>query len=201
MEQPALTLSGIVEAVLVCDQSIQSTVRTEIALYPDGIGGDRHARPLRLLGVRDRALIAHGLAKGTLIAPTRQVSIVSVEELEAIGTALGTTEPIPHGTLGENLVISGIPNLTHLPPGTLFCFRKGDSPRTAVIAVWALNVPCLISGREVETATRTPGIAQRFVDISMEQRGLVGFVMSSGVIKQGDTVDVRIPAQRLYQPT
>lgn len=193
-------LTGRVEAVLVCDQKVRSTLQEEeIALYPDGVEGDRHTRSLRRLGVRDKALIAHGLPKGMLIAPTRQLSIVSVEELEAIGTALGTTKPIPYGTLGENLVISGIPKLTHLPPGTLLCFRKGDTPRTAVIAVWALNVPCLVSGREVEIATETPGIAQRFVDVSMEQRGLVGFVMSSGSIKKGDIVEVRIPTQRMYQ--
>lgn len=195
-----LILTGRVEAVLVCDQKVRSTEQEEeIALNPDGVEGDRHARSLRRLGVRDRALLQHGLLKGMLIAPTRQVSIVSAEELAAIGTALGTTKPIPYGTLGENLVISGIPNLTQLPPGTLICFRKGDIPRTAVVAVWALNVPCLISGRQVEIATETPGIAQRFVDVSMEQRGLVGFVMSSGVIKKGDTVVVHIPAQRMYE--
>ncbi len=200
-ERKAMILTGRVEAVLVCDQEAQSTEQKEkIELFPDGVAGDRHTRPWRHLGVRDKVLTAFGLPKGVLLAPTRQVSIVSVEELQAIGKTLGTKKPIPHGALGENLVIAGIPRLTQLPPGTLLCFRKGGAPRTAVVAVWAENIPCIISGTEVQAATETENIAGRFVDVAMGRRGLVGFVMSSGVIKKGDEVVALIPAQRLYTP-
>lgn len=198
MAQTPLTFVGRVEGVFVCDQPVRSTARDEIQLMPEGIRGDRHTDPLRLLKVYDKDLLAHGLLKGMLIAPTRQVSIVSVEELAAIGRALETCMPIPPEALGANILISGIPDLTLLPPGTLLCFSRGDTPRTAVVGVWEINNPCSVAGQEVEAATSTPRIASRFVTAAMDRRGLVGFVMSSGVIKKGDTVTARIPRQWLY---
>lgn len=193
-----LTIVGRVEGVFVCDQPVRSTARDEIHLLPEGIRGDRHAGPLRQLGVRDKELLAHRLLKGMLLAPTRQVSIVSAEELAFIGNTLETCAPIPPEALGANILISGIPDLTLLPPGTLLCFSKNDTPRTAVVGVWAVNVPCVIAGQEVEVATSTPRIAGPFVHAAMHRRGLVGFVMSSGVIKKGDTATAQVPAQWLY---
>jgi hypothetical protein len=158
-----------------------------------GVRGDTHAGP-RLCDVREASIRAHGIPKGTEIANTREFSAVSSEELEAIASAMGVPE-IPEGALGQNLVLEGVPGLTQLPAGTLLMFRdqKGN-PRTAVLAVWAENTPCVIPGQEIQKHyPDRSGLANLFPKAAVKRRGVVGFVYCSGFIQQGDQVVVVTP--------
>ncbi len=191
-------ISGIVEAVLTCNDGTRSEEQEKIQLFDDGVKGDRHAGHHRLIDVRDKALTGHGIPKGMVCAPTRQVSVVSREELDEIGRLLNLTESIPPGIIGENLVVSGIPQFTQLPPGTYLCFKAPNGTiRTAVIAIWAENMPCSIAGDSLgEYFLSQPDARKNFSHAAIGKRGIVGFIMCSGVIKKGDTITAHIPKQR-----
>ncbi len=202
MEKEAFELRGRIEAVLAAsdpDTGVSVRCAKVALLRGHGVQGDRHAGP-RLADVREDDLLAFGLPKGMEIANHRQVSLVSTEELSDIAQAMGLPGPVPHGCLGENLVLSGIPNLTRLPSGTLIFFRKNEKqPRTAAIAVWKENGPCLAPGEAIQIAYPTVSkLAPKFPKAAMGRRGLVGSVYVSGFVEEGDEVIVKIPKQRTY---
>ncbi|MDO8425025.1 MAG: MOSC domain-containing protein [bacterium] len=214
MIRAAFEVRGRVEAVLVTAEhgavtsgtygygSLMATpVRKIQAVRGHGIRGDRHAGA-RLADVRERELRAFGLPSGIEIANHREYSAVSVEELAAIAQALNLPGNIPHGCLGENLVVSGIPDLTHLPTGTMLFFRKDENTiRTAVLVVWGENTPCRGPGEALQTYFPDQSeLAQRFPKAAVSKRGIVGSVYVSGVIHTGDAVIANIPRQRLYDP-
>lgn len=203
MERPAFELRGRVEAVLVAaafGESVSKDVEKIQAICRHGIKGDRHAGA-RLADVREKELLAFGLPKGMEIANHREFSVVSTEELAEIAAAMKLSSPIPYGCLGENLVVSGIPKLTQLPTGTLFFFRDGVAMRTAILAAWNENTPCVIPGETIQALfPDLPGLAALFPKAAMSRRGLVGSVYASGLIKRGDEVVVKVPRQRTYGP-
>ncbi len=199
---PALLLYGRVEKTLILnryDTSKSTPIPKIQAVIRHGIKGDRHAGA-RLLDVRERDLLAFGLPKGIEIANHREVSIVSTEELQEIATALDLPGPIEPGSLGENLIVSGIPRFTDLPMGTQLFFQKNETTkRTAVLTVWGENVPCTGPGEVIQTQFPDhPDIANRFVKAALRRRGVVASVYSSGFIHPGDTLIIRLPETRPY---
>jgi hypothetical protein len=202
VEKAAFVLTGKVAATLVTGTEGHVTVaRAKIEVVRGhGVRGDGHAG-LRLADVRERTLLDFGLPRGIEIANHREFSAVSVEELAKIAEAMGIPD-VPHGCLGENLVLEGVPRLTELPSGTLLCFRKDAAhPRTAVLAVWGENKPCRAPGEAIQARhPAVPKIATLFPKAAMGLRGVVGSVYCSGTIHAGDEVVVHVPAQRLYAP-
>jgi hypothetical protein len=194
-------VEGIVEAVLTAsnyDSHISVEQEKLRVVVAGGVRGDRHYGEPRQLDVRERDLVNEGLPKGLVIANVREVSVVSVEEQEAIARGIGLPE-IPQGYFGENLVLRGIPNLTLLPPGTKLFFKRKGTIKTAVLAVWAENDPCEIIGDALqERFPDVPNLSPRLVKEAVGKRGVVAFVYSSGIIHRGDTVIARVPLQRPY---
>jgi len=204
MKKEPQEIVGKVVAVLAAmtPGSIVSMAKKKIcAVRGHGIANDAHAGT-RLLDVRERVLLRHGLLKGMEIANHREFSAVSAEDLIEIGASLGLGMSVPFGHLGENLVLSGIPNLSTLPSGTLLCFRKNAyTPRTAVLAVWGENHPCILPGEALQSFfPDKPDIAKQFVKHALGKRGVVGNVYCSGDIHAGDQVVAYIPEQRVYEP-
>jgi len=204
MIQEEFTLRGRVEAVLVAETSgsILTTRAEKIRVFCGyGVKGDSH-EGTRLADVREREWLGFGLPKGVEIANHRQFSAVSNEELFEIKSGLGLPSLIPYGCLGENLVISGIPRLTELPPRTMLFFSKhGSYKRTAVLVVWGENTPCHFPGQEIQKHfPDIPGLASHFIRVAHGKRGIVGSVYSSGTIHEEDVVEVRVPQQRIYSP-
>lgn len=200
--EKAFTLNGHVDAVLVSNNtdSIISTPVEKIKLIKGyGIMGDNHAGP-RLADSREKEIVSFGLPKGIEIANYREFSAISVEEFEETCNAMRLSKLIPYGLLGENLVISGIPKLTDLPPGTLLFFRKNESQiRTAVLAVWGENMPCLAPGKAIQEAfPDMPKLANMFPAAAIGKRGIVGSIYCSGTIHKGDEVIVKIKEQKIY---
>jgi hypothetical protein len=205
VEHEAFSLTGIVEAVLVgmTPGSHKSTMVKKISVVRDhGIKGDLHAGT-RLMDSREDDLKDFGFRKGTEISNHRQFSAVSIEELTQICEGMnlpGATLPL--GCLGENLVVSGIPRFTELPRGTMMFFRHGTKSdlRNAVLMIMKENAPCIAPGHEIqEMFPDFSNIASKFPKAAIGKRGVVGVVYSSGTIAVGDTVIVRIPAQRIYK--
>ena len=204
MIKSAFDLEGRVEAVLVARDfgSIVSTPMQKIQLIRGhGVRGDNHAG-VRLADVREKELISFGFSKGTEIANHREFSAISVEEMSEIAQAMNLRTTIPLGCLGENLVLSGIPKLTELPTGTMLFFRKDEQQiRTAVLVVWSENTPCQEPGKAIQHRfSDIPGLARLFPKAAIGKRGVVGSVYSSGNIHIGDTVIVKIPRQKIYDP-
>src|SRR5690606_1750654 len=89
------TLNGVVVAVLVARDptDLRSQAEPQVNVTFEGIAGDRHA------GLTMRAGGRHLVyPRGTEIRNTRQISIVSAEELAETAQAMGVPELQPDGT-------------------------------------------------------------------------------------------------------
>lgn len=160
----------------------------EVKVSLEGFVGDRHAGLTRTADVR-----TPWLPRGAVVRNTRQVSIVSTEELEAVAEALGVPQVLA-AWLGANLELAGVPRLTQLPPGTRLLF-----PEDAVLVVEGENEPCRKAGRALEARhPEREGLASRFVKAAHQRRGLVGWVERAGVLRPGDRVKVLLPAPVTY---
>lgn len=200
----AFQLIGMVEKVLVANQyGSHISVSAEKVKFIQGQGvlHDNHFGQ-RLLDIRDSTALRFGLPKGMESFNVRQWSAVSQEELDEIAKLAGIPK-IDQGLLGENLIVSGIPNFTKLPIGTQFFFKspKGEL-RTTILFVYGVNNPCKIIGEAVQSQyPEKQGLVPLLIKNATHRRGLVGFVIGSGFIKEGDTIVVEIPNQEAYEPT
>lgn len=125
--------------------------------------------------------------RGTPIRNTRQVSILSEEELSQIAAALELDALAP-ALLGASMVVSGVPDFSHIPPGT-----RLQAPSGATIAVDLENGPCNWPGREIEADH--PGHGRAFRRAAAGRRGVTGWVERPGPIALGDRLAVFVPDQ------
>lgn len=201
----ALELRGKVESVRLClepEQTHSKRAQKIEVVVGHGVKHDRHAGP-RLACVRESEMLKFGFLKGTYIANHREWSAISTEELFEIAKQLKLSHPdLIHGCLGENLIFSGIPQMSKLPSGSLLFFQKDAAvKRTAILAVWRENGPCEIPGQNIQGLFPSKeNLANNFQKAAYGRRGIVGSVYSSGFIHEGDTVIVIVPAQEIYNP-
>jgi len=184
-------LSGKVEGVFIAriPESMVSERRPQVQVTFEGFVGDRHAGMVMRTGGRNPRY-----PRGTEIRNSRQVSICSQEELEQIAANL-SIPMVQSEWLGANLTLSGIPRLTLLPPSTRLYFANG-----VTLAVEAENLPCTHAGEVIqEHYPDILNLAARFPKAAMHLRGVVAWVEKPGVIREGETVQVEIPKQILYE--
>ncbi|MDP6456444.1 MAG: hypothetical protein QF613_02440 [Candidatus Marinimicrobia bacterium] len=154
----------------------------------EGFAGDTHAGLTMKSGGRQPHY-----PKGTQIRNYRQVSIVSVEELQSIADSMGIDEIQP-GWIGANLAVEGIPHLTLLPPSTRMEFADG-----AVLVVDGENLPCIHPGKIIQQ--HFPDLkegAEAFPKHSLGIRGVVAWVERPGTIRTGNEITLRIPHQERW---
>lgn len=202
MKVDALQLVGKVERVLVAyEHGTHISLPSKKIKFIQGHGviHDNHAGQ-RLVDVRDTAILRFGLLKGTECFNTRQWSAVSQEELNEIAELMGTPS-IEHGLLGPNLVVSGISRFTQLPSGTLLFFKGSNGElRTTVLSVYRENTPCEVPGEAIQSRfPEKENLVSAFTKHAKHRRGVVGFVLCSGFVKEGDTVIADVPEQQLYE--
>ncbi len=160
----------------------------EVQVTFEGFVGDKHSGLTRPADVR-----VPWFPKGTPIRNTRQVSLVSSEELALIAETLEVPRVLA-AWLGANVELAGIPRLTELPPGTRLFF-----PEDATLVVEGENEPCTGPGKVIEAHHPDRAkLASRFVKAAWKRRGLVGWVERPGVIRAGDVVRVMLPAPVTY---
>ncbi len=165
-----------------------STPRDPLPLTYGGIAGDNHFGPLRRSGAREP-----WYPRGTEMVNERQLSILSSHELDEVAAALELPHLAPEW-IGGNIVLSGIPNLSHLPPRTLLMFESG-----ATVRIDGDNGPCRHAGRAiVRHVPDRPDLEFGFVKAAKYKRGLVGWVEREGELRVGEIVRVRIWEQRIY---
>lgn len=157
----------------------RSTIQVEL----DGIVGDRHRSHTRKAWSGDKQ------PEGTIRRNERQWSAVSVEELTDTSNELNLSKSLQAATLGANLCLQGITELSRLPKGTVLKFPSG-----AELLVEEYNPPCHDMGKQLADTCKTrSGEALRSTDFSKAAkltRGIVGVVEVAGAISCGDEVQI-----------
>ena len=151
----------------------------------DGIVGDRHQSYERSCWAGDKQ------PEGTIRRNERQWSAVSTEELAEIQAAMDLSESLTAASLGANLCITGIAELSRLPKGTVLKFPSG-----AELIVEEYNPPCLGMGKKLASMYTTksgePLSSTAFSKAAKLIRGIVGSVEVAGTISAGDEVTVEL---------
>ena len=180
------TLSGRVFSVHSgSNDDLSKEEHSSIQVELDGIVGDRHRSYVRKTWAGDKQ------PEGTTRRNERQWSAVSIEELDDIAKDMNIAEPLTATSLGANLCLQGIPELSRLPKGTVLKFPSG-----AELIVEEYNPPCKDMS-EIQAAKHTQNSGDKvsataFSVASKLSRGVVGVVEATGVINAGDNVTVEI---------
>jgi hypothetical protein len=185
-----LSFSGRVEALLMSGDRAQGLEKSRIdrmKLRFDGIQGDCHSGLTRPADVRT----IKQYPRDTPIRNVRQLTLLSVEELAQIAAIMEIPAVKPEW-VGANVVTSGIPDLTLLPPSSRMQFPSG-----ATIVVDMENEPCRYPAEIIEK--HNPEQKVGFVKAAKNKRGITAWVEREGDVSQGDQITIWIPPQRLYQ--
>ena len=189
---PGREVKGRCEALYRESEAYPETQAVEtLSVDLMGIPGTRHYGFTRKAGPREP-----WYPRGMEMRSGRQITVVSHEELSAIAAVMQVDRVEPEW-IGANVVISGIANLTLLPPGTRIVFAE------AVLVVEAQNAPCRIAGKAIANHL-TPGAAPGGLDLAFasKARGLRGLVVSverAGSLRIGEPITVKVPPQTLWQ--
>ena len=158
----------------------------EMPLGFGGFAGDFHAGETRASCSR----VTGQYPRGTTIRNVRQVSLVSAEELAAIGEALGL-ERVEPAWLGASVVVEGIPDFSHLPPSS-----RLQGPDGATLTVDMQNRPCRFPAKTIDDAH--PGKCRRFMEVAEGLRGVTAWVERVGTLRIGDALRLHVPDQRRW---
>jgi hypothetical protein len=160
--------------------------RDVIEVELDGIVSDRHRGYTRKNWKGDKQ------SEGIIRRNERHWSAVSVEELAGIQLAMNLTRPLLAESLGANLCLQGVPDLSRLARGTLLKFSSGVE-----LMVEEYNPPCREMGEKLSAMhTSNSGEwipAGVFSQAAKFLRGVVGVVEVAGIISSGDEVIVKPP--------
>ncbi len=182
-------IQGCVDALLINrnrSQSLATERLDEVEVDFEGFEGDAHGGLTRPACSR----VKLQYAEGTEIRNTRQISVLSVEELVQIARTM-RIERLEPGWVGANLVISGIPDLSLLPPSTRLIFAGGVS-----LVVDMENGPCRHPGEVIDE--HFPGHGKYFPKAARHLRGITAWVEKEGKIALGEMVNVHLPVQPPY---
>lgn len=167
-------------------ENIRSAPLREVFVSYAGFAGDFHAGLTRPSCVRVRNL--HKL--GTEIRNTRQLSILSAEELGEVAASLGLPQINP-ALLGASLVLEGVPDFTLVPPGSRLQSAAGTT-----LVVDIENGPCNLPAREIENAHA--GHGKRFKSAAKGKRGVTAWVEREGPLTLGDEMRLFTPNQPVW---
>ena len=184
-----LSFTGRVEALLKSGDramGLEKSRTGQLKLRFDGIDGDCHAGLTRPSDSRT----LRQYPRDTPIRNVRQLTLLAREELADIAAIMEIPEVKPEW-IGANLVTSGIPDLTLLPPSSRMQFPSG-----ATIVVDMENEPCRYPAEIIEK--HNPGQKVGFVKAAKHKRGVTAWVEREGDVRLGDEITIWIPPQRLY---
>jgi MOSC domain-containing protein YiiM len=168
---------------------LQTEARSFIKIDWNGVLGSAHSGRTRFSDVR----VSQQHDKGTEISNVRQLSIVSQEDIEQIsaGMCMGQFDP---SWLGANLVVSGLPDFSHLPPSSRLQSANGTT-----LIVDMQNQPCHQIGKTIDLDF--PGKGREFTHHAKGRRGITAWVERPGQLNLGDTLKLHCPEQRNWQPS
>lgn len=162
-------------------QSLQQVQATYAGFEDDYHGGLTRASCVR---VREQH------PKGTEIRNTRQLSILSAEELAEIAAAidLDTLDP---ALLGASMVIEGIADFSFVPPSSRLQSASGTT-----IVIDVENGPCNLPAKEIENDA--PGHGKGFKAAAKGKRGVTAWIERTGTLSVGDELRLHVPNQRAW---
>ena len=165
------------------NEDLSKEERPSIQVELDGIVGDRHRSYVRDTWKGDKQPF------GTVRRNERQWSAVSVEELVAISAVMNLQDTITAESVGANICLEGVPELSRLPKGTLLKFSSG-----AELMVEEFNPPCndmskKLAAMHLTEAGDSPSDTA-FSKASKLTRGVVGVVEAAGTIATGEEVTI-----------
>lgn len=187
---PALIATAVTGTVqwlgLVPDReaALAATPRTTLNLTFAGPEGEAHGGLTRPSCSR----VITQYPRGTEIRNTRQLSVLSAEDLALIAAEMGIAVLDP-ALVGATLVIAGIPDFTHLPPSSRLIAEGGAS-----LVVDMENQPCHLPARPIDAVH--PGKGARFKAAARDRRGITAWVEREGTLSLGERITLHIPAQR-----
>ncbi|MDO5758021.1 MAG: sulfurase [Rhodobacterales bacterium] len=167
---------------------LRSAPVQQAMLSLDGMTGDCHAGRTRPACSRVTALYSRGRA----IANTRQISIVSAEELRQIAGKMGLAELDP-SWIGASMVVEGIADFSHLPPSSRLQGRGG-----ATLVIDMQNRPCQLPAKVIEA--ERPGQGRAFKRAAAGRRGVTAWVECEGIMAVGEILRLFVPDQRGWRP-
>lgn len=173
-------------AVMDRDQSLRSQSMSEAMLDWDGIAGEAHGGINRPSCSRVAALYT----RGTDIRNTRQLTILSQEELARVAEKMGVDQFNP-AWAGASLILKGIPDFTHLPPSSRLQAASG-----ATLVIDMENRPCNLPVPVIEEDA--PGKGRAFRTASNGHRGVTAWVERPGKITLGEPMRLFVPDQRAW---
>ena len=165
---------------------LASTPDTQVFAGFAGAEGDVHGGLTRPACSR----VSGQYPRGSEIRNVRQFSVLSAQELALIAAEMGLDQLDP-GLLGASLVISGIPDFSHLPPSSRL---QADSGATLVVDMQ--NRPCLLPAKGIERAH--PGFGKKFKPAAQGRRGVTAWVEREGMLRLGAKVRLHVPDQRAW---
>ena len=178
-----ITWLGVVRADL---QVLPSVPQSEVFASFAGVAGELHGGVTRASCSR----VLSQYPRNTEIRNVRQFSVLSEEEMKLIARGMGLTALDP-GLLGASLVISGIPDFSHLPPSSRLQAESG-----ATLVVDMENRPCQFPAKEIEKVH--PGFGKKFKPNAEDRRGVTAWVEREGVLRLGQRVRLHVPDQRAW---
>jgi hypothetical protein len=169
--------------------ALQAVPRAQLTLGFDGPAGEDHGGLTR--PSCSRVLSAY--PRDTEIRNTRQLCVMSAEELAAIAAKMGI-DTLDPAYMGATLVIEGIADFTHVPPSSRL---QGASGATIVIDME--NHPCVLPARAIEDDM--PGKGAALKGAAKGRRGVTAWVEREGTLVLGERMRLHVPEQRPWAPT
>lgn len=188
---PGRKLSARIKGVYLVPEGsrVESVAVEALNLQLEGPVGDRHHGFARKSTSREP-----WYERGSVISNTRQLSLLSVEELAEVARRMNLAELRPEW-IGGNILIEGVANLSFLPLGTRLHFPGG-----AALMVSEQNGPCRIAGKAIAAHfPDRPELEFEFPIQAKRKRGLLASVEHAGVALVGETISIRVPEQRIYR--
>ncbi|PWJ22512.1 MOSC domain-containing protein [Jannaschia seohaensis] len=169
------------------DAALASDPRETLHLTLAGPEGEAHGGLTR--PSCSRVVAQH--PKGTEIRNVRQLCIMSEEELSEIAAKIGV-ERFDPAWAGATLIVSGIPDLTHLPPSSRIQAEDG-----ATLVVDMENRPCQLPAPVIDADA--PGHGRKFKRAAQGRRGVAAWVEREGMLRLGGRLRLHIPDQRPWR--
>ncbi|HBS51009.1 MAG TPA: sulfurase [Rhodobacteraceae bacterium] len=153
-----------------------------------GIAGESRGGEIR--PSCSRVLALH--PRDTPIRNTRQISILSEEDLAAMAAEMGVDRVAP-AWLGAGMALRGIPDFSHVPPSS-----RLQAPGGATLVIDMENRPCHLPVPVIEA--ERPGHGAAFRRAARGRRGVTAWVEREGRIALGDSLRLFVPDQPAWAP-
>ena len=162
---------------------IRAEAVEQLELTYAGVEGGRHAGRSRPSCSR----VMHLYERGTQIANTRQLTLLSEAELAEVAASLGLVRLDP-ALLGANLLVRGLADFSRIPPSSRLQNEQGTT-----LVVDMENRPCRFPAEEIEA--RHEGHGKAFIRSAKGRRGVTAWVERPGRLTLGDRLRLHVPDQ------